>query len=119
MFTRNSLLMSPKSKQEGSPFQLINAVLSSSFLTPSLASSLRDPPAMFRGRIPILSTKPTKEIPANIPNGNASPLGLICVATEKRVPDINGPPARPAAARVWANPFKAPKTELLEAELVI
>ena len=69
--------------------------------------------------MPMLNINPTKEIPAKIPKGNASPLGLIWVASEKRVPDMKGPPARPAAAKVWAKPFKAPRTDLLDAEFVI
>jgi hypothetical protein len=61
--------------------------------------------------MPKLSKNPTKATPPNKPNARASPLGRTLVASENRPPETNGPTARPAAERVWARPFRVPRTE--------
>ena len=44
---------------------------------------------------------------------------MILEPRENKPPERNGPTARPAAERVWARPFKAPRTAWLGAEFVI
>lgn len=59
-----------------------------------------------------------KETAAKTPNARASPLGWILAVRENSPPERNGPTARPAAERVCARPFKAPRTAWLGAEFV-
>jgi hypothetical protein len=44
--------------------------------------------------------KPMSAMPAKIPKGKASPLGLILVAAVNSEPETKGPAARPAAESV-------------------
>lgn len=82
----------------------------SSSSSSSSSSSLQPSASRFSPRIPKLRKKPSKETPAKMPNGIASPFGWILVAAVKRDPDIKGPAARPAAESVWAKPFRVPRT---------
>jgi hypothetical protein len=97
-------------------FELSPASSSSSS---SSLSSLQPSSSSPSPRMPKLMKKPSNEIPAKMPNGSASPLGCILVATVNREPETNGPAARPAAESVCARPLRVPRTLWFGAELVI
>lgn len=91
---------------------------SSSSDFPASLSSPQPSASSERPRMPKLNMKPIKETAPKTPNATASPLGCNLAVRENSPPERNGPTARPAAERVCARPFKAPRTAWLGAEFV-